>query len=430
MNSAPTTDAVPAFAGSTPFVHAADERALDRLAACRPRWTGMSTVRAVTGSDWLLLHAGPPFETIDDIPAPVLNSLALACVYEGWATDVEAGRGFVLGGETAFAPAQDHGVVVPLAGVASPSMAVHVVTGPPVGDAPVTDGPAAGHVRYAVVNEGQEHALRLGAADPEIPAHHHWLNGAFADWLADCLDAAGPLDLLPVIGAARAEGDDCHSRTVAGSRLLAARLRAAAPDTPNDVAAFLDAAPAFALNLWMAAAALMLSAADGTPGSSAVTRAGGNGHAFGIQVAGLPGRWFTTPAMPPRGHVEAPHTGCRAVGAIGDSAIVDLLGLGGQSLAAAPAVRAALHGYLPPDATERGAVLAGRTLSDADGTPAGLTAHAVVRTGTGPLVLLGMIEQTGRAGRIGGGVYDPPVPLFETAASALSATGSERAGPH
>ncbi|MCG7205095.1 DUF1116 domain-containing protein [Streptomyces arenae] len=407
--------------GSSWYSNPDDVRALDILESCTPRWTGMSTVGAATGSDRLLLHAGPPFHSTDDIPAPVLNSLAMACVYEGWAADADEGRRLVLTGEITIAAAQDRRLVVPLAGVASPSMAVHVVTAQGAG------GPLAERVRYAVVNEGQAHALRLGTSDAGIPEHHRWLNGAFTDWLTDALTAAGPVDLLPVLGAARDEGDDCHSRTVTGSRLLTEHLTSAAASTPADIAAFLDGAPAFALNLWMAAAALSLSAADNTSGSSLITRAGGNGRRFGIQIAGLPGQWFTVPADSPRGRVEAPHAGCRAVGAIGDSAVVDLFGFGGQSLSAAPAVRAALEGYLPPDATERPALLLERHLASAAGTPVGLTARSVARLGSGPLVLLGMIEQTGRAGRIGGGVYEPPVSLFDDAVAALAPAAAHRA---
>ena len=38
---------------------------------------------------------------------------------------------------------------------------------------------------------------------------------------------------------------------------------------------------------------------------------------------------------------------------------------------------------------------------------------------SGPLVALGIIDRTGDLGRIGGGIYDPPLKLFKSAIDAL-----------
>ena len=39
-------------------------------------------------------------------------------------------------------------------------------------------------------------------------------------------------------------------------------------------------------------------AADGVTGSSLITAMGGNGIRMGLQIAGMPGRWFTELASP------------------------------------------------------------------------------------------------------------------------------------
>ncbi|WP_261007651.1 DUF1116 domain-containing protein, partial [Bordetella pertussis] len=48
----------------------------------------------------------------------------------------------------------------------------------------------------------------------------------------------------------------------------------------------------------------MLSAAEGMAGSSLVTAMGGNGREAGIQLAALPGRWFSRRCGAPRGALE------------------------------------------------------------------------------------------------------------------------------
>lgn len=375
----------------------ADVTAGERLIATRPVWTGLLPAREVIGEDQTLRHAGPPFRNWDQVPTPVRNSLALACLYEGWADTVQEATDLLSRGTVTFLPAQDTHLVVPLAGVISPSMTLHRI-----GDM------ATGRVKYAVLNEGMDHCLRVGALDMQIPEFQRWLNGPYSQWLATRLDQ--PVELLPLLGAALAQGDEGHSRTLAGSALFADLL--IDDRTPPAIVDFQRRCGAFALNLWMAAAALMLSAAEGVADSQMVTRAGGNGVDFGIQLASEPGHWRTVPADPPAGPVETTHQGHGAVGAIGDSAVVDVLGLGGQSVAGAPAVLDGLEGYLPRHASERPQKLLPLRLPDANGLRTGLSARTVREHGLTPLVLLGMISDTGR-GRIGGGVYTPPVALFD-----------------
>lgn len=375
---------------------AADAAAGAAMLATDPHWTGLAQAVDVTGAERRLWHAGPPFSDWSAVPVPVRNSLALACIYENWAATPEEAWALLADGRVEYVPAQDHGLVVPLAGVISPSMALHVIS-----------DPASGRVRYAALNEGMEHCLRLGILNPEIPEFHRWLNGRYAAWLATRLDPAIPLSGL--LAGSLKHGDDGHSRTLAGSRLFAECLL---DDTaPDDIRQFLTGCGAFALNVWMGTAALILGAAEGFEQAGLVTRAGGNGVDFGIQLAARPGHWQTVPAVAPSGPVEAAHQGRTAVGAIGDSAVVDLLGLGGQSLRSAPAVTEALDGYLPADALDRPERLLPLTLDAAGGVRTGLSSHSVATAGVGPLVLLGMISATGD-GRIGGGVYRPPTEVF------------------
>ncbi|GGK57196.1 oxamate carbamoyltransferase subunit AllG family protein [Amphritea balenae] len=384
------------------LLSAADQIAFDRVSQCRPQWTGMCRVNEVLpDQSKRLLHAGPPFKLIDTIPAPVMNSLCVGAVWEGWAETNDQAKQMILQGEICVEPAQDHSIVVPLAGVVSPSMQLMVVA----------DANNPGARKYSVLNEGMVHCTRLGKLDPELQAHLSWLNSSLSGWITTGLTQ--PIDLLPVIAAALADGDDCHGRTIAGSALIAAQLKQANTGTiPTDVNEFMDGAMAFALNLWMAASSLMMSAAEAVEGASLITKAAGNGYEFGVQVAAKPGHWITMPAPEIKGAVEEVHAGLNALGAIGDSAVVDFIGLGGQVLNSAPASYEGLKAYLPEDALGRPDKALTGMLSGFGSRPAMTSARQVVENQAGPMVLLGMIESRGEAGRIGGGVVDVPAEFF------------------
>ncbi|MCK9238261.1 MAG: DUF1116 domain-containing protein [Thiopseudomonas sp.] len=381
----------------------ADSVAFDKVAACEPQWIGLCQVQDILGKTGkVLLHAGPPFSDVQHIPEPVLNSLCIGAIYEGWAAERSDALDLIMSGAITVAAAQDHNIVVPLAGVVSPSMQLLVVS-----DA---GNPEAR--KYSVFNEGMVHCTRLGVMNPQLPRHLTWLNTEFADWVGKRLQK--PMLLLPIIKSALAQGDDCHGRTMAGSALIATELRQQSKDAiPDDIDAFLNESLAFALNVWMAACSLMMAAAEGVAGSSLITRAGGNGIEFGVQVAAQPGQWIITAAPALHGAIEAAHAGRTALGAIGDSAVVDFMGLGGQVLNTAEQSFANLKAYLPDDALTRPEKVLSGPITGFGGSAGATNARSAAANASSPLILLGMIETTGEAGRIGGGVVDIPAAFFE-----------------
>jgi Protein of unknown function (DUF1116) len=370
-----------------------DQAAFAKIDAVRPEWVAIVKMRDLLGlGGRVLLHAGPAFLHVEDIPQPVLNSLCIGCIREGWAADPATALQLIQRGAVAISLAQDHGILVPLAGIVGPSSALLVVAD------------AANPTRrfYSPLNEGMQLCTRLGTAHADLPAHLAWLDSSVADWIASRL--AQPIGLFDLVKSALAAGDDCHSRTMAGSAALVALLaaRTGLPDEDGRIRSFLDASPAFALNVWMAMCGLLAGAAEGTKDSQLVTRAGGNGVTFGFQIAGRPGEWMTMPAPQINGRIEPAHDGRVATRALGDSALVDFMGFGGQALDMAPVVRVAMESVLPAD-------LAARPLAVLEGVLTGLDRHGAsnlrrcISTGLGPVVLLGMIDAGGVAGRIGGG---------------------------
>ena len=54
-----------------------------------PIWNGLVQLKDIINGTTkkLVLHAGPPFASLDVIPPAVKNSILIAIQYEGWASD-------------------------------------------------------------------------------------------------------------------------------------------------------------------------------------------------------------------------------------------------------------------------------------------------------------------------------------------------------
>ncbi|HBN30501.1 MAG TPA: DUF1116 domain-containing protein, partial [Rhodobacteraceae bacterium] len=181
---------------------------------------------------------------------------------------------------------------------------------------------------FAPINGGSRPAMRLGLRSTAVVDHIRWLNTRFVDVLQGGI--AEGIALVPLAVEGLRSGDDCHGRTPVAGAALARELIDRTPGgiTDEDALEFLHNSPSLFLNLWMAATKCMMKLAEGVEGSSFVTAAGGNGRDTGIQISGLPGQWFTTRATPPVGKFDLELPLNRALGAIGDSALVDAFGLG------------------------------------------------------------------------------------------------------
>ena len=327
----------------------------------------------------VLLHAGPPFEGAP--PAPVRQAAVQALLFEGLADDAAAAQALLATGAVRLVPAQDHGVATPLAQVVSAAMPL----------AEVGDGSTQA---WAPLVEGPPPALRFGTSDPAALPRLQAVTELGLQRLAPLLQAQ-PLPLAPVIAQALAEGDECHGRTGAANAALLERLDGLA-DADRAV---LAGSPGFVLTILMAAAAWRMR----QPGAH-IAAAGGNGLRFGLRLHGET-HWRAIGATPPTGTRFPAHAGAAALGAIGDSAVLDFCGLGGQALLAAPALCEEWRGSLPSDLAQRRAAV-----SDA---ATGLVApDSVAASGLPPLVNLAVLDASGAAGLIGRGWYAPDPALF------------------
>ena len=395
-------------------LHPADQKAFDQLLQAIPVWDGIETAADAFGLDSnVLLHAGPPFASAETISMPILNSACVAAVYEGIAQDFDQAEAMIKASEILLQPAQDFYTVTPLAAVVSASMPMHRVV----------DVSAPKNRIYAPINGGSRPAMRLGLRSMDVVEHLRWLNGAFTDLLREGL--VRQIEVVPIAADALREGDDCHGRTPVGTQLLMQIIESNIDGGINDSGTreFIDTSPSIFLNLWMAASKCLMMRASDVEDSSLVTAAAGNGVDIGIQISALPGQWFQAPATAPRGRFDIDLPSERALPAIGDSAVVEGLGLGAMSIHLSSVQETNFGDFLPDDYHSRGTrLLCGKHpgFGDLD-CRLGITARAAVENQQGPIIGLGMLDITGEKGRLGGGIYDMPVTVFAAAMAALEA---------
>lgn len=384
----------------------ANARAIEKIAAARPLWVAVRNAGQALGLQGrVLLHAGPVRLDPARLPPPMRNSALLSCLHEKWAANERQAEELLASGAVKMEPSFTRSVATPLVAMVSPSTTI----------AEIRDGQS---VYYAFLGTGGGAQQRFGARDPAILERLAFRETVLAGGLAELLDA--PVDLLAIARAAIREGDDLHNRLSSATTILGSVLSTRKADSENAKAALrtIAEAPLYFLNVWMPACQLMLLAAGGVNGSSIVTRLCANGETVGIQVAGLPGEWFTAPATPVQGpFMKGAPENPQHPPATGDSGVIDAFGLGGQGLRHAPSLLAAFQPWLAADDDARArAMLAG--MHPILETPFGVDAAAVAKSGRSPLLSTGMVSADGR-GLLGRGLCTVPVAPFAAAAARL-----------
>lgn len=410
-----------------PDVEAANRKAYKAYLDAQPILEGIGVAREVIPgmAPRLILHSGPPIAW-ERMCGPVQGAIIGAILLEGWASDRESARNLAERGEVTFAPCHHHGAVGPMAGIISPSMPVWIVR-----DAD------SGHRTFSNLNEGLGKVLRFGANGPEVLERLKWMASRLRSVLAATLDETGNIELKPLIAQALHMGDECHNRNAAATalllkRLLPGMLRSKA--SRDDVAAvvnFIVGNDHFFLNISMAACKSMLDAARGVPCSSMVTAMARNGVEFGVQLSGTGDQWFTTASPVVDGLYFPGYSIVDAAPDLGDSAITETAGLGGFSMAAAPAI-VKFVGGTPDDAVANSAAMGHITFGlngaftlpamNFAGAPAGIDARKVVDAGLLPIINTGIAHREAGIGQIGAGVTRAPLRCFTQAVAALSGT--------
>lgn len=403
---------------------AANAMALDRMLGVRPKLVDIARAGDVisTLEPGTFLHAGPPIAWAD-CSGPLRGALAGALLYEGLAPSPDTA--FAMGAQIHLSPCHDHQAVGPMAGVISPSMPVAVVA-----------DDASGRTAYATLNEGLGKVLRYGAYGPEVMERLRWMEEVLAPTLRVALHSVGPIDLQVLIAQALQMGDDGHNRNRAATSLFLRHIGAGLLETTGpsqgertQVFRFIDGNDHFMLNLVMAAAKLHVDAAADVAGSSLVTAMARNGTEFGVRLSGTGPRWFTAPAPVVDGLYLGAYTAEDANPDIGDSAITETIGLGGFAMAAAPAivgfvggsamaaVRRTLEMY---EITSTEHPVYRIPILESRGTPTGIDAALVARTGIAPQINTGIAGKEPGVGMVGAGLVEAPLTCFVQGVRALA----------
>ena len=279
-----------------------------------------------------ILHAGPPIAW-ERMCGPMRGAICGAIVFEGWAPDLAAAEKLAASGGVTLHPNHHFDAVGPMTGLTTRSMPVMVV-----------ENKTYGNRAYCTINEGLGKVMRFGGNDAEVLKRLRWLRDVLGPALGKALRARQGVALKPLIARGLSMGDEMHQRNVACTSLflreIAPTLARTSEDTGRlaEALAFIAGNDQFFLNVAMAMGKAMTDPARDIAGSSVVTAMCRNGTDFGIRVSGTGDAWFTAPVEMPVGLYFPGFSAADANPDMGDSAIVETIGLGGFAMAAAPAV--------------------------------------------------------------------------------------------
>ena len=409
-------------------IEKANQQAIDRMVAGDPVLVDViPAARAIPAlKDRMILHAGPPIEW-SRMCGPMRGAIMGIAVFEGWADDLAEAESMAAAGEFEFHPNHHFDAVGPMTGMTTISQPLMVV-----------ENTTYGNRAYCAINEGLGKVMRFGGNDAEVLERLCWLRDDFGPSLGRALRHMDGLPLKSLVARGLTMGDEMHQRNVACSGLALRALSpilAATSNTNEALAkalAFMGDNDQFFLNIAMAMGKSIMDPVRDIEGASVVTAMCRNGTDFGIRVSGTGDTWFTSPVEMPEGLYFPGFTEKDANPDMGDSTIVETIGLGGFAMGAAPAVA----GFVGAGAASEAGHYT-RTMSeiaiaenpewtipsmDYLGVPTGIDIRLVVETGLAPTINTGIAHREPGVGQVGAGVVRAPMACFEKALLALAAS--------
>jgi hypothetical protein len=408
------------------LIEQANRTALRRMLAAEPVLIDVRPAGEVMPmlEDRVILHAGPPIGW-DRMCGPMQGAVAGIAVFEGWATDLDDALAMAEGGAFDFQPNHHFDAVGPMTGMTTQSQPVMVV-----------ENRAFGNKAFCTINEGLGKVMRFGGNDEEVRARLAWLRDVLGPTLGQALRASGGIELKNIVARGLTMGDEMHQRNVGCSGLLLRAIAPALAETGLDhgdlarALGFIAGNDQFFLNVAMAMGKAIMDPVRDIDGSTVVTAMSRNGTDFGIRVSGTGDRWFTAPVEMPVGLYFPGFSEADANPDMGDSTIVETIGLGGFAMAAAPAVAGFVGAGAASEAADFTRAMGEITLSenpewtipalDYRGVPTGIDIRLVVETGIAPTVNTGIAHREPGIGQVGAGVVKAPMACFEQALVAFA----------
>lgn len=372
----------------------------------------------------LILHAGPPIEWAR-MCGPMQGAIAGIAVFEGWATNLDEAMSKAAAGEFDFQPNHHYNAVGPMTGMTTRSLPVMVVM-----------NRSSENKAYCAINEGLGKVMRFGGNDESVLNRLGWLKDSLAPLMANALKLNGGINLKNIIARGLTMGDEMHQRNVACSGLLLRELSpymAAVSSNKELLSAalkFMGGNDQFFLNVGMAAGKAIMDPVRNIEHSTVVTAMSRNGTDFGITVSSLGDTWFTAPVEMPEGLYFPGYTEDDANPDMGDSTIVETIGLGGFAMGASPAVAGFVGAGAASDAAvftkDMGEICYSQnpewTIPAMDylGVPTGIDIRRVVEIGVTPTINTGIAHKMPGIGQVGAGIVRAPMQCFTKALYAFA----------
>ncbi len=369
--------------------------------------------------DRMILHAGPPVSW-DRMCGPLRGAVMGIAVYESWAADLNAAADMASAGDFEFQPNHHFDAVGPMTGLTTRGQPVLVV-----------ENRTFGNRAYCTINEGLGKVMRFGGNDAEVLDRLRWLADVMGPALGTAIREIGGVPLKSIIARGLAMGDEMHQRNVACSSLALRELAPALARTAADqetlatILAFIAGNDQFFLNIAMAMGKSIMDPVRDIEYASVVTAMSRNGTDFGVRVSGTGDTWFTAPVEMPEGLYFPGFTEADANPDIGDSTIVETIGLGGFAMGASPAVAGFVGAGAASDAANFTRTMSEITVRenpewtipamDFAGVPTGIDIRLVVDAGIAPTINTGIAHREAGVGQVGAGVVRAPMACFEQA---------------
>ncbi len=407
-------------------IEQANTEAVGRMFAADPVLIDVVTAGDVIDGlgERVILHAGPPIDW-KDMCGPMRGAITGIAVFEGWAPSLEAAEEMAAAGAFEFRPNHHASAVGPMTGMTTLSQPVMVV-----------ENRKYGNRSYCTINEGLGKVMRFGGNDAEVLDRLRWLRDVLGPAMAIALRDTGGIPLKSLVARGLTMGDEMHQRNVGCSGLMLRALAPALAKTSTDTTAlaeslaFIGGNDQFFLNIAMAMGKAIMDPVRDIDGSCVVTAMSRNGTTFGIRVSGTGDRWFTASVEMPEGLYFPGFTEDDANPDMGDSTIVETIGLGGFAMGASPAVAGFVGAGTAADAANytrtMGEITVGEnpewTIPALDylGVPTGIDIRLVVETGLAPVINTGIAHREPGVGQVGAGVVRAPMACFEQALVAFA----------
>ena len=407
-------------------IEEANQQAIERRVAGDPVLVDViPAAKAIPAlKERMILHAGPPIEW-DRMCGPMRGAIMGIAVFEGWANDLADAESKATAGEFEFHPNHHFDAVGPMTGMTTVSQSLMVV-----------ENKTFGNRAYCAINEGLGKVMRFGGNDAEVLERLRWLRDDFGPAFGRALRHMNGVPLKSLVARGLTMGDEMHQRNVACSGLTLRALSPALAATSSDneslakALAFMGGNDQFFLNIAMAMGKSIMDPVCDIEGASVVTAMCRNGTDFGIRVSGTGDTWFTAPVEMPEGLYFPGFTEKDANPDMGDSTIVETIGLGGFAMGAAPAVAGFVGAGASSEAGNYTRTMLEIAITenpewtipsmDYLGVPTGIDIRLVVETGLTPTINTGIAHKEPGVGQVGAGVVRAPMACFEQALLAFA----------